>query len=113
MIFSFFLGKIACANVVSDIYATGVTEIDSMLMLLGISSEMTDHERDIVYPLIIKGFKDTVAAAGTIVTGGETIMNPWCTIGGVATSICTRNEYIMYVVKYCLASIMIALRSPK
>ena len=28
-------GKIACANVLSDMYAMGVTECDNMLMLLG------------------------------------------------------------------------------
>ena len=28
-------GKIACANVLSDLYAMGVTECDNMLMLLG------------------------------------------------------------------------------
>ena len=27
-------GRIACCNVVSDLYAMGVTEIDTMLMLL-------------------------------------------------------------------------------
>lgn len=46
---------------VSDLYATGVIEIDSMLMLVGVSSEMTDHERDVVYPLIVKGFKVIVS----------------------------------------------------
>lgn len=28
-------GRIACANVLSDLYAMGVTECDNMLMLLG------------------------------------------------------------------------------
>ena len=28
-------GKIACANVLSDLYAMGVSECDNMLMLLG------------------------------------------------------------------------------
>jgi len=50
-------GKIACANVLSDLYALGVTNCDNMLMLLGISSKLTEAERDIVIPLIMRGFK--------------------------------------------------------
>ena len=50
-------GKIACANVVSDLYAVGVTECDNMLMLLAISTKLTDKERDVVVPLMIRGFR--------------------------------------------------------
>ena len=49
---------------------------------------MTEKERDVVVPLIMRGFKDCALEAGTTVTGGQTVMNPWCTIGGVATTIC-------------------------
>ena len=49
-------GKIACANVLSDLYATGVSECDNMLMLLGVSRQMTRQQRDVVTPLIIQGF---------------------------------------------------------
>jgi hypothetical protein len=52
-----FSGKIACANVLSDLYAMGVTECDNMLMLLGVSTKMTEKERDIVVPLMMRGFK--------------------------------------------------------
>jgi len=31
------------------------------------------------------------------VNGGQTILNPWMTVGGAATSICQPNEYIMCV----------------
>ncbi len=51
-----FQGKIACANVLSDLYAMGVTDCDNMLMLLGLSEKLTNRERDIVTPLVIKGF---------------------------------------------------------
>ena len=44
-------GKIACANVLSDLYAMGVTECDNMLMLLGVSNQMTLKERGIVTPM--------------------------------------------------------------
>lgn len=33
--------------------------------------------------------------AGTSVTGGQSVVNPWCTIGGVASSICQPNDYIV------------------
>jgi selenide,water dikinase len=51
------MGKIACANVLSDIYAMGVLEVDNMLMLLSVSDKMTVKERDIIMPLMIQGFK--------------------------------------------------------
>lgn len=91
----YMMGKIACANVLSDLYAMGVTECDNMLMLLGVSTKMTEKERDVVIPLIMRGFKDSAWEAGTTVTGGQTVVNPWCTIGGVATSVCQPNEYIV------------------
>jgi len=50
-------GKIACANVLSDLYAMGVTDCDNMLMLLAVSTKMTEKERDVVVPLLMRGFK--------------------------------------------------------
>lgn len=67
----YMMGRIACANVLSDLYAMGVTECDNMLMLLGVSNKMTDRERDKVMPLIIQGFKDAAEEAGTSVTGAK------------------------------------------
>ena len=49
-------GKIACANVLSDLYATGVSECDNMLMLLGVSNKLTLQQRDVVTPMVIQGF---------------------------------------------------------
>ncbi|NXH13268.1 SPS2 dikinase, partial [Bucco capensis] len=37
-------GRIACANVLSDLYAMGITECDNMLMLLSVSQRMSDEE---------------------------------------------------------------------
>lgn len=88
-------GKIACANVLSDLFAMGVTECDNMLMLLGVSTKMTEKERDVVVPLMMRGFKDCATEAGSTVTGGQTVMNPWLTIGGVATTVCQPNEFIV------------------
>ena len=88
-------GKIACANVLSDLYAMGVSDCDNMLMLLGVSTDMTAKEREVVTSLMIKGFSDLAKEAGTSVNGGQTVVNPWYIIGGVATSIASSNEFIM------------------
>lgn len=88
-------GKITCANVLSDLYAMGVTECDNMLMLLGVSSRLAQAERDIVLPMMMKGFRDLAEQAGTSIQGGQTVINPWMIIGGVATSIVHQSEVIM------------------
>ena len=90
-------GKIACANVLSDLYAMGVSDCDNMLMLLGVSSEMTLKEREISTNLIIKGFSDLALEAGTAINGGQTVINPWYIVGGVASSVVTKDEVIMLV----------------
>ncbi|NWI01189.1 SPS2 dikinase, partial [Tichodroma muraria] len=36
-------GRIACANVLSDLYAMGVTECDNVLMLLSVSQRMSEE----------------------------------------------------------------------
>lgn len=51
------LGKIACANVLSDLYAMGVTTCDNMLMICGLSNRLTERERDVIAPLLMRGFK--------------------------------------------------------
>jgi len=88
-------GRIACANVLSDLYAMGVVHCHNMLMLLAVSKEMTDAERDAVIPLMMRGFQDTAQEAGCLVTGGQTVLNPWVTIGGVASSVCSQEDIIM------------------
>jgi hypothetical protein len=50
-------GRIACLNALGPLYSVGVTCIDSLLMLLGIPPKMSEKERDVVVPLIIRGFK--------------------------------------------------------
>jgi len=88
-------GRIACANVLSDLYAMGVVTCHNMLMLLAVSKQFSDKERDVVVPLLMKGFQDTAREAGCLVTGGQTVLNPWCTIGGVASSVCRPDKIIM------------------
>ncbi|KAK7930475.1 hypothetical protein WMY93_006870 [Mugilogobius chulae] len=38
----YMMGRIACANVLSDLYAMGITECDNMLMLLSVSQKMNE-----------------------------------------------------------------------
>ena len=39
--------------------------------------------------------QDAALEARTSVTGGQTVMNPWCTIGGVGTTVCQSNDFIV------------------
>eukprot|EP01098_Paradermamoeba_levis_P002559 TRINITY_DN1296_c0_g1_i1.p1 TRINITY_DN1296_c0_g1~~TRINITY_DN1296_c0_g1_i1.p1 ORF type:complete len:310 (-),score=94.92 TRINITY_DN1296_c0_g1_i1:210-1139(-) len=90
-------GKIAGANVLSDMYAMGVVDCDNLLMLLAASTDMTPKDRDIVTRKMIEGFSDLAKEAGTTVTGGQTVRNPWPIIGGVAMSTCKTQDFIMPV----------------
>jgi len=91
----YIMGRVAAVSLLSDLYATGVVDVDNILMYLGISSKLTQPERDTIIPLMIKGFQDAAREAGTRVSGGQTILNPWMMMGGVATSICSPEEYIV------------------
>ncbi len=70
-----------------------------MLMLLASSLDMPVEQRHIVTKLMIQGFSQCAGEAGTMVTGGHSILNPWPIIGGVAKSICKTSDFIE-----CLAS---------
>jgi len=64
-------GRIACCNVLSDVYAMGVSRpVDHMLMVLGISIEMSEQAREVVTREMIRGFDDCAKDAGTKITGG-------------------------------------------
>ena len=49
---------------------------------------MKEEWREIVTREMIRGLDDCAKEAGTKVTGGQTIMNPWPIIGGVANVMC-------------------------
>jgi selenide, water dikinase len=81
-------GRIGAANVLSDLYATGVADCDFMLMLLAASRDMEESHRRICTSEMVRGFSAACAEAGdTPITGGQTVLNPWPVIGGVATSV--------------------------
>jgi len=91
-------GRIGAANVLSDLYAQGIdtsssTNTNFMLMLLAVSTDMPPEERSICTNKMVEGFRDACIEADNIpITGGQTIMNPWPIIGGVATSILLEQQ---------------------
>ncbi|KAE8573734.1 inactive selenide, water dikinase-like protein [Halyomorpha halys] len=91
----FVMGQIACANVLSDLYAIGVSYCDNMMMILGVPDNMDEKERDDLIPLIVEGFKYKAKEAGSKVSGGDTRISACCIIGGTATSVCEISEIIM------------------
>lgn len=93
----YMMGKIGCANVLSDLYSFGVVDCDNILMILAASTDFTAEERRIVSRQIIEGFSDLATEAGTSITGGQTVLNPWPIIGGSATSVCREEDFIMPV----------------
>jgi len=88
-------GRIGAANVLSDLYAFGIVHCDNVLMILGASRDMSKIQRDVSTRLMIEGFNDAVKAAESEVTGGQTVLNPWPIIGGAATAVCTKDDFIM------------------
>ena len=51
-------------------------------------------ERAICTRIMMQGFRDACLEADTTVTGGQTVLNPWPMIGGVATSIVREGEFV-------------------
>eukprot|EP01061_Rhynchopus_euleeides_P023373 TRINITY_DN38068_c0_g1_i1.p1 TRINITY_DN38068_c0_g1~~TRINITY_DN38068_c0_g1_i1.p1 ORF type:complete len:327 (+),score=116.05 TRINITY_DN38068_c0_g1_i1:231-1211(+) len=87
-------GRIGCANVLSDMYSMGIDEIDNMLMVLGASKDMSEGDRFISTQQMLKGFNDLANEAKTEVTGGQSVINPWPMIGGVAIAVVHESEFI-------------------
>ncbi|VDM65778.1 unnamed protein product [Strongylus vulgaris] len=91
----YLMGRVTCANVLSDLYAMGVVNCDNMLMLLGVAVDLNEKERNVIVSMFIEGFRDEANAAGTKVRGGQTVRCPWLLLGGVATSVASDKEIIM------------------
>ncbi|ETN62654.1 selenide, water dikinase [Anopheles darlingi] len=91
----FTLGRIALANVVSDVYAVGATEIDQIKLIVSAPTEFTEKERDVVVPMVMDGFLSAAKECKAPVHIGSIAENPWCIIGGAATAVCHRSELTM------------------
>ncbi len=80
-------GRIAYCNTVSDLYAMGVTSIKEVLMILGVSTQMSEKEQDVSTTLMIHGFTEASQQAGSQVGGGQTVYNMWPMMGGCAIAV--------------------------
>merc|ERR1712032_794731 len=58
------------------------------------SNQMPPDVRRIATEQMMLGFGATCKEAGTAVTGGQTILNPWPIIGGVAKSILKEEDFV-------------------
>jgi len=90
----FLQGRIAACNVLSDMYSMGIDNIDNVLMCLAVSTQMDKDVRRIVTEQMMLGFGATCKDAGTTVTGGQTVLNPWPIIGGCAKSVLMEKDFI-------------------
>lgn len=87
-------GRIACANVLSDLYAMGVSDCDNVSLICGIPTSLTEREREVVIREMLEGFRDCAKEGRAKVRGGQIVPNPWMMIGGVATSVCSPEEFV-------------------
>ncbi len=76
-------------NVLSDIYAMGITEIDHVLAVLGLSNKLSKEDRKYVATEIMRGMDSKAQEAKTKITGGQTVINPWIITGGSVLGVVT------------------------
>ncbi|KAG5669014.1 hypothetical protein PVAND_016917 [Polypedilum vanderplanki] len=88
------MGKIAFANVVSDIYSCGVADIDEVKIILSMPDELNEEQQQQVANDLISGFRESAKLIKCRLTLESININPWCMIGGIATSICTKDELV-------------------
>ncbi|XP_017785452.1 PREDICTED: selenide, water dikinase-like [Nicrophorus vespilloides] len=92
---AFLMGRVTCANVLSDLFAIGVTQIDSLNIIMSACEQMTPGEQQAVIPTIIAGMKSVAMSADIKnISLNQIVINPWCMIGGTATAIVTEKEFI-------------------
>ena len=65
----------------------GITNIQEVLMILGVSTDMNEKQQDVATSLMIQGFTDAAQQAKAQVGGGQTVFNPWPMMGGCAISV--------------------------
>lgn len=87
-------GRIAFANVVSDVYSLGVLDIDELKIILSIPTELKEDEQQYVVSKVLAGFKESAGLINCKLSIDSITFNPWLVIGGIASSVCTINEII-------------------
>lgn len=88
-------GRIALCNTLSDLYAMGISNIQEVLMILGVSTDMNEKEKDVATTLMIQGFSEAAEQAGAQVGGGQTVFNPWPMMGGCAIAVVEDGDFVM------------------
>jgi selenide,water dikinase len=56
-------------------------------MILGVSTDMSEIEKDVATTLMIQGFTDAATQSGAQVGGGQTVYNQWPMMGGCAIAV--------------------------
>lgn len=83
-------GEISACNTTNDIYAMGAVDIVSVLVVMGVPTDMPFE----ISQNILKGFKTFCERLGTHIVGGHTIINPWPFIGGCAVGLAHPNSIV-------------------
>lgn len=91
---AFLMGKIAFANVVSDIFSCGVVNIDEVKIILTIPEELNAEQQQQVADDILLGFRESAKLIKCRLTIERINYNPWMKIGGIATSVCTKDDIV-------------------
>ena len=79
----------------SDLYAAGVTKVDSFLTILGLSTKLNEKDRMKVAVELMAGIDSKVKEAGSKVVGGQTVFNPWITTGGSVFGFFDKKEHVI------------------
>ena len=64
-------------------------------MILSVPIDLEEEEQQVVIAEIMSGFKELAAIAQCRLTIESINFNPWCMVGGIASSVCERSEIIM------------------
>ena len=106
-------GQITICNVLSDIYASGVTNIDHFLVVLGLSTEMSQEQREKAMLGIMKGMENKLNEADTVIAGGQTVFNPWVMTGGSVTGFHdSKSGFDLFTNRDCQPGDVLVLTKP-
>lgn len=108
---SFTQGQITACNVLSDLYAAGITNVDSFLVILGLSTKLTQENRKSVAIELMAGMEDKIREAGTKIVGGQTVFNPWVTVGGSVLGFFDKPEHVIQN-RHCEVGDVLILTKP-
>lgn len=92
---AFQMGQITACNVLSDLYAAGCTNVDNFLVIMGLSTKLSAEDRKRVAVDLMAGLESKVTEARSKIVGGQTVHNPWITIGGSVYGFFERPEQIV------------------